>query len=755
MGLFDHLIPSSEPPAAVVAAPSHALDPRSRELAIRTVLGEAANEPDEGMAGVAAVIRNRVTAGRYGGSDIPRVVMAPAQFEPWGTQAGRDRMMSYSPDSDAYKRAAAAVDRVFGEGADPTNGATHFYSPTAQAALGRGAPSWAQGEGQPIGRHTFFAPEGRVPAASPPHAPTDVSAQARVTPQATGLFNHLIPPEQAAAPPEPTEQPLPADTGGKFLDEPGKNFRAAREGQSPLVATKGEALKSGVLRGATFNFLDELYGLAAAGGLDPKDENVANAIAALAKGAYRRVTGDPEADAAYRVTASQERETAQRMQEQQPGASLAGEVAGGLLTIPFTGGAGAVAKGATAGERFLGGARVGAAYGGLSGAGAGDGFVDRAAEAAKGAAFGGATGAAVNTVLPPVMSAVARPFTGGAEKAAVPTAQELKAAAVAGFRSPEVAELSVRPVAIREFAADVRSGLIGNGFDEALAPKAFTILGKVGGIADDAAVTGAGLHTMRRTFGKLAGSADKDERAAAKAIIDAIDDFIPNVAATDIISGDPRAAAEAWALARGNYAAAMRSEDVARAVLKATRQADAAGAGGNIDNATRSQFRSILNNDKKLRGFNDEEIAQMEAIVRGTTWGNVMRLAGKAAPTGIVSGALSGGAGMLAGGPTGAVLVPLAGYVAKKLGDRSTAGQVQALDELVRSRAPLANAMEDFARRAEAFQGGQSATTFAAAMMAARNLSNNLKDAGVNLSPGEIIRVLQGPVSSRATEEQQ
>src|SRR5687767_3242386 len=101
------------------------LDPRSRDLIIRTVLGEAANEPDDGMQGVAAVIRNRVKAGRYGGDNPIGVIMAKGQFEPWMTQGGRSRMFSYVPDSPIYQRAAAAVDNVFTTGADPTNGSTH------------------------------------------------------------------------------------------------------------------------------------------------------------------------------------------------------------------------------------------------------------------------------------------------------------------------------------------------------------------------------------------------------------------------------------------------------------------------------------------------------------------------------------------------------------------------------------------------------------------------------------------------------
>jgi hypothetical protein len=343
-----------------------------------------------------------------------------------------------------------------------------------------------------------------------------------------------------------------------------------------------------------------------------------------------------------------------------------------------------------------------------------------------------------------------------AAKAPVPSAQQLKAAAKSGFESPEIADLAIKPTAIKEFSSTLQARLNESGLDDLLAPKTFGLLSKFEKVPEDAIVTGANLQTLRRTFQSAAGSPDKTERLAAKRVIDAINEFIPNVAARDILSGDPKAAAEAWALARGNYAAAMRSEDIVKAVLKAQRQAEAAGSGANIDNATRQQFKAILNNDKKIRGFDADEIAQMETLVRGTATGNAARLIGKAAPTGIVSGGLAGGAGFAAGGPVGAVLVPLAGYIGKKIGDRSTANQVQALDELVRSRAPLAKAMEDFGVKFQVIErDGQNARSVSALALSARNLANNLRDAGVNLSPTEIMRSIQGPVRSAAEDDQQ
>lgn len=133
---------------------------------VRTVAGEAGNEPLVGQQGVAAVIKNRAESS--GGS--PRdVVFAPNQFEPWNGGAARQRLESMDTNSPQYQKILNDVVRpiMSGEAQDPTGGATHFYAPKAQAALGRSAPSWATGAPTVIGNHNFYK-VGYGPGSAPP-----------------------------------------------------------------------------------------------------------------------------------------------------------------------------------------------------------------------------------------------------------------------------------------------------------------------------------------------------------------------------------------------------------------------------------------------------------------------------------------------------------------------------------------------------------------------------------------------------------
>lgn len=198
-------------------------DPRQRDYAIRTLHGEAAGDPS--LEAVAHVIRNRTLAGRYGGNTVDGVVLAKNQFEPWNRADHRSRMLALSPDSTAYKQYGDIVDRVWsGNVPDPTNGATHFYAPKAQAAEGRAAPKWATGEGQQIGAHVFYAPEGRVgrpgDAEGPPEAPsamkTAFAGEKGVDPT---IYNAQQTPEQQA--PALSQQNV---LGNGALNNPGKSW---------------------------------------------------------------------------------------------------------------------------------------------------------------------------------------------------------------------------------------------------------------------------------------------------------------------------------------------------------------------------------------------------------------------------------------------------------------------------------------------------------------------------------------------------
>jgi spore germination cell wall hydrolase CwlJ-like protein len=139
---------------------SHQLRQRvdERDYLIRTIAFEASDETEIGKVAVAYVVLNRKKSGRWG-DNIKAVVTHPGQFEPW--MARRRDIETLSLNDPRYRSAAIIADAVLsGRTPDPTAGATHFLNPTiVRERRGGSLPSWALGEGRPIGSHIFYSPD--------------------------------------------------------------------------------------------------------------------------------------------------------------------------------------------------------------------------------------------------------------------------------------------------------------------------------------------------------------------------------------------------------------------------------------------------------------------------------------------------------------------------------------------------------------------------------------------------------------------
>lgn len=146
-------LPSAQPAPQVIPAASNGGVPPDLDAIVRTVWGEARNEPAEGQSAVASVILNR--AKKTGRSPVD-VVFEPKQFEPWNNPKTRRDLESLRPDSPDYQAILRNIAPAL-QGQDVTGGADHFYSPTAQSSLGRAPPAWDNGTGKDLGRHRFFA----------------------------------------------------------------------------------------------------------------------------------------------------------------------------------------------------------------------------------------------------------------------------------------------------------------------------------------------------------------------------------------------------------------------------------------------------------------------------------------------------------------------------------------------------------------------------------------------------------------------
>jgi hypothetical protein len=340
-------------------------------------------------------------------------------------------------------------------------------------------------------------------------------------------------------------------------------------------------------------------------------------------------------------------------------------------------------------------------------------------------------------------------------KIAAPTIQELKAEASAAYKSPEVTSLEVKPTTIKNYGDTAKAILNNEGFDENVAPKTFGILEKLGKIPTGSTVTGQNFNSLRKMLGKAAGSVEPSEKAAASMAIDHLDSFIPAIPKSEVIAGDVGAAASKLEEARGNYSAAKQSEKIDEKLVQAEVRAAAANSGMNVSNTIRQRMADVVLNPKQARGLLPEEIESAKAIAEGTKTQNAMRTAGNILGGGGGLGtAMVGALGGIATGGPGAAL-PLAGFALRALGNKLTVRQAEKLSEAIRSRAPLASATQKFNQAAAQVQTNRTPQAIAGAVLAARNLSTNMRSAGFNVAPADLLMGLQSPSSGNAQEQEQ
>lgn len=344
------------------------------------------------------------------------------------------------------------------------------------------------------------------------------------------------------------------------------------------------------------------------------------------------------------------------------GATMAGRLGTGAMTG---------AKGVGARAALLG--VEGAGYGALSAAGHDQDIGTGAAFGAAGGALGSAAGDAVSSVV----SKVRNPFK---TKTATPDLSTLKQSAKDAYDAAEQAGVIIKPAGLQQLSTDVKADLADFGYHPDLQPRIAVVLKELDRVGQGN-TTLKGVDVLRRIADGARKSQDPTEKALGNKIINKIDDFVDNIRPADVVAGDPLKGAGALKQARSLWSRVSKNERLLEAVKSAERRAASSGSGGNVENATRQNIRKLL---EKGRGFTTDEKAAMEEIISGSLGQNTLRLVGKLAPTGVVSGILSGGAGVGLLGPVG-VALPVGGMASKFLADQGVRNGVKALDELIRS----------------------------------------------------------------------
>lgn len=253
------------------------------------------------------------------------------------------------------------------------------------------------------------------------------------------------------------------------------------------------------------------------------------------------------------------------------------------------------------------------------------------------------------------------------------------------------------------------------------------------------------LQYVKRAVGNLFKSPDENVRSGAgvatKEIMRIISELSPTAAA-DLKKAD-----------------AIRQTGRAKNVLEtnadvASLRTGRAGYGGNAVNNMRTFVEKIAEQSAKghKTPFKPDEIQAMRDIVDGNWLTNTLRNVGAMAPS---KGILAIGAGIGTLGTTAAI-----GSLANKLATILTKQQLNRLEELVSKRSPayreaVSRAVDKFNKAQSEIASKPSTQTLAQFIAASRALSSGLQRDGIQITSGELIRQLTGPIKTAADEQQQ
>jgi hypothetical protein len=287
---------------------------------------------------------------------------------------------------------------------------------------------------------------------------------------------------------------------------------------------------------------------------------------------------------------------------------------------------------------------------------------------------------------PAVPSTATQRPSGLASLSDVPTKQALREAADAAYKRADEAGVIVKPESFDAFKEKVVSQLQQEGIDPTLHPDATAALKRLSEASGEQSLKK--LETLRRVANDAEGSIKPADRRLAGQIVDEIDSYIDSLSEADVVAGDATKA-KALKEARNFYSRSKKAEELDQLMNRAELSAPNFSASG-MENAIRTEFRSLAKNERRMRRFTKEEQEAIRRVAKGGPVENALRMLGKLAPTGVVSGALSSGAGFMTGGPVGAVALPATGLAARYAATRMTLKNADLANQLVR-RGPIAS----------------------------------------------------------------
>jgi hypothetical protein len=267
-----------------------------------------------------------------------------------------------------------------------------------------------------------------------------------------------------------------------------------------------------------------------------------------------------------------------------------------------------------------------------------------------------------------------------AEEPPVPTTEQLTQASRDAYAAGKESGVVVPADSFSKALAAVKSVAKNEGVSAKLHPKTAALLEHLDEASGkDLSITEA--ENLRRVIQEVAGDLDPVTRKPtadafrASKMLDVFDDAVDQLS----VNADARAL---WSRSR-------KSQMIDDMIERAQNRAGANYTQAGMETALRQEFKQLLMNPRRMRGFTKEQKAAIAKVVRGGAIENSLRALGKFDPTTggmgtAVSVVAAGGLAPVTGGAS--IALPAIGFGAKRLATRATARNVEAAREALVGR---------------------------------------------------------------------
>lgn len=349
-------------------------------------------------------------------------------------------------------------------------------------------------------------------------------------------------------------------------------------------------------------------------GMKMREDQQTSRLKALGAGYVRGYSVNAADEAAGAIGGDRMREQTRAMQdanqEAYPFTTIAGEIVGAV--------ANPIMRAIPAARSVMGAVGIGGATGAVDAFNRGEGgFENRVGDAAAGGA-----GAALFTLpLAMVGRGISKGYDAFARSAAErPSVNAFKAAKNAAYRAVDASGETFTGDDMAGLASRAKEILAAADFDDIADPQTAAALRTLEARAGQEVSLGR-LDRLRQTLW------DRYNRGEEPLILDMIGEI-------DDLINTRADASDAMRAARDANSTFRRVEMLEHVFRKAELQTEGTGSGGNILNKYRQAVTAILVDPKKAKWFSPEQVATMEAFVRGGQSENALRRIGKMAPSG-------------------------------------------------------------------------------------------------------------------------